>query len=420
MPLLASRLPRSVGRGTPTRGKQCPGEHCLIGGEAGTARNVARRRSSSGTADTKGLRVMSACVQDLAERIGGRLRLGRLPPLGGPWEPVTRIVVQAEDVQPGDLYWPLDLRGAKRAEEAYLRGALGVVAMGRSIEPFPGRYAVVVDDARWALWLWARDCRRREAGSVAIVTGPEAEVAGELARMLAERAGGEVKRPAAGEALAALANHGTKQAALLLDLSGLDASGSEQIVSAAMPDLVLGPGMELVSGAYAMGRLLNLPPEAIAAAMSEWRPEAPRVAVTNVGGVWVVHGPSGTDLATLDKAVGVLRELPCGGERMAVCNATEQESGRLYSSEFWKDFAEAIVACGGVDRLLACGSGAQRLAKAAHAAGLPEEAVTVTEDVGSLCAAIRRWTTGGDALLAWNLDARALGAAWQGRERKAA
>jgi hypothetical protein len=360
---------------------------------------------------------------------------------------------------------------------------------------------VAVDDARWALWLWARDCRRRAEGQLVVVAnGPDATTAGDLAGVVVVAAGGSVARPESmDEALAALANVERPDAALLLDLSRLAAGETEQTLEAAQPDVLLTMAaatlprtlprrigrkriviacgesglsrrresdeeetlsvgrdprctwcasrveqregrlllvvegapihvaawgrhlLEPVLGAYAVGRTLNLEPETIALALADWRPEAPRVAVTNVSGVWLVHGPTGTELATLEKAVAVLRDLPCSGERIAVCNATEQEGGKtVYTPAFWTALAETLVAQGGVDRLVACGSGGGKLASAAMQAGLPAAAIAVTDDVISLCGAIGAQASGGDALICWNLDAPTVGAALTNCERRKA
>lgn len=108
------------------------------------------------------------CVGELAEMVGGELSLGVLPPLAGPFEPVRRIVVDCRQVRPGDVYWALTARhdqGAFRAEEAYLRGALGVVVSGRHVEPWAGKFSLRVPDANAALVRFAslasRHVRRR-------------------------------------------------------------------------------------------------------------------------------------------------------------------------------------------------------------------------------------------------------------------
>ena len=97
---------------------------------------------------------MRLCIGDLAEIIGGQLVLASLPPLAGPYEPVRRIVVESREVRAGDVYWGLTAPGydgSHLAEDALLRGAFGVVVSGRHIEPWAGRFSILVPDANQAL-----------------------------------------------------------------------------------------------------------------------------------------------------------------------------------------------------------------------------------------------------------------------------
>ena len=93
---------------------------------------------------------MNLCLQDLADLIGGKLTLGLMPPLAGPWEPVGRIVLRAADVQPGDTLWCLDDAGCNW-QIAFSCGAAGVVSQQR-LTPWPGRFCLQVEDSALALW----------------------------------------------------------------------------------------------------------------------------------------------------------------------------------------------------------------------------------------------------------------------------
>jgi len=118
--------------------------------------------------------MISLCIQELAEITGGHLQLGMMPPLGGEMEPIGRIVTNACDVQPGDVYWAMETAehdAASRAEVAFARGALGAVAAGRHIEPWAGKFSVVVQDASRALWQLAAWSRRRFQGQLIALTG---------------------------------------------------------------------------------------------------------------------------------------------------------------------------------------------------------------------------------------------------------
>lgn len=114
------------------------------------------------------------CIRDLARITRGELRLGAMPPLGGDLDPVGRIVIDSRQVVPGDVFWGLIGRfhdGSNFAEEAFARGASGVVVAGRHIEPWAGKFSLQVEDANWALWQLARAVRRRFGGRVIAVTG---------------------------------------------------------------------------------------------------------------------------------------------------------------------------------------------------------------------------------------------------------
>jgi UDP-N-acetylmuramyl pentapeptide synthase len=112
--------------------------------------------------------MMQLSVGELTSVIGGKLCLGALPPLAGEYEPVRRIVVECQEVAPGDVYWGLVRRGfdgSRLADTAFMRGALGVVVGGRHVEPWAGRFSIAVPDANTALEQLARCLRARDCGS---------------------------------------------------------------------------------------------------------------------------------------------------------------------------------------------------------------------------------------------------------------
>ncbi len=113
-------------------------------------------------------------IGELAAAVEGRLALGTMPPLAGEATPVGRIVSDTRLLEPGDVFWGLvgpQFNGADFADEAFARGAAGVVVAGRHIEPWAGRWSVEVADTRWALWGLAEQVRDRFAGTVIGVTG---------------------------------------------------------------------------------------------------------------------------------------------------------------------------------------------------------------------------------------------------------
>src|SRR5687767_4695844 len=88
---------------------------------------------------------MILCLQDLVELTGGELRLAAMPPRDGELTQVRRIVLSAENANAGDVFWCLT-RHAGEIELAFLNGALGIVAAGPSVEPWPGRFSLQIHD----------------------------------------------------------------------------------------------------------------------------------------------------------------------------------------------------------------------------------------------------------------------------------
>jgi len=125
----------------------------------------------------------------LAEILQGQLALGTMPPLGGEWEPVRRIVFESCNVVRGDVYWDLasQLRTSKArsglAEEAFALGATGVIS-SRYIEPWAGSFSIQIGAMHHALermaqWVIVRSKRRRM-----LVVDEPAGVLGSLLQVL--------------------------------------------------------------------------------------------------------------------------------------------------------------------------------------------------------------------------------------------
>ena len=97
-----------------------------------------------------------------------------MPPCDGDTTLVGPIVTDSRVVEPEEVFWGLEgprFNGAHFAEEAFIRGAAGVVATGRRVEPWAGRWALQVDDSRQALWKLAAWCRSQYGGPLVAVTG---------------------------------------------------------------------------------------------------------------------------------------------------------------------------------------------------------------------------------------------------------
>jgi UDP-N-acetylmuramyl pentapeptide synthase len=98
--------------------------------------------------------MLNLCIEDLQRIVGGEVKLGLMPPLAGTLEPLRRVVVDSSRARPGDVYWALtgtNYDGACTAEEAFARGALGIVVSSRPVEPWAGKFVLRVPDANEAL-----------------------------------------------------------------------------------------------------------------------------------------------------------------------------------------------------------------------------------------------------------------------------
>ncbi|MBM4003342.1 MAG: hypothetical protein FJ295_08650 [Planctomycetes bacterium] len=105
------------------------------------------------------------CIRDLVTILQGELTLGGMPPLGGELEPVGQIVDDLRRLRRGDLYWELPGRNRARAEEAFSRGAIGVIVGKRHVEPWAGCCSIRIDDHGKALWRLAKASRRCFTGT---------------------------------------------------------------------------------------------------------------------------------------------------------------------------------------------------------------------------------------------------------------
>ncbi len=117
---------------------------------------------------------MQFTLDDLHELLGGSLRLGLMPPCDGDATVVGRIVSDSREVEPDEVFWGLvgqRYNGAHFAEEAFVRGAQGVVTSGRWVEPWAGRWSLEVSDSNQALWELALWSRRQFTAPVIAVTG---------------------------------------------------------------------------------------------------------------------------------------------------------------------------------------------------------------------------------------------------------
>ncbi|HEV2968447.1 MAG TPA: UDP-N-acetylmuramoyl-tripeptide--D-alanyl-D-alanine ligase [Pirellulales bacterium] len=117
---------------------------------------------------------MQLTIGDLHELLGGALRFGAMPPRDGDAALVGRVVTDSRTVEPEEVFWGLvgpRFNGAHFGEEAFVRGASGVVTSGRRVEPWAGRWSLEVDDSHRALWELADWSRRQFTAPLVAVTG---------------------------------------------------------------------------------------------------------------------------------------------------------------------------------------------------------------------------------------------------------
>lgn len=111
--------------------------------------------------------MFNLCIAELSEVIEGTVSLGAMPPLAGLFEPVGRVVVDLREVRNRDVLWMFDSQSRHagyQADDAFSRGALGVVVAGRRIEPWAGKFCVNVADSIVALHRMMR-CVRADDGN---------------------------------------------------------------------------------------------------------------------------------------------------------------------------------------------------------------------------------------------------------------
>lgn len=117
---------------------------------------------------------MQLTLADLHELLGGKLRLGAMPPCDGEATLVGPMVVDSRTVEPDEVFWGLvgsRFNGAHFAEEAFVRGASGVVVSGRRVEPWAGRWTLEVEDSRKSMLQLAAWNRSQCAAPIVAVGG---------------------------------------------------------------------------------------------------------------------------------------------------------------------------------------------------------------------------------------------------------
>jgi hypothetical protein len=120
--------------------------------------------------------MFTLCIAELSEIIEGSVTLGAMPPLAGLFEPIGRIVVDVREVRNRDVLWtfePQAQHACWQADDAFSRGALGIVVAGRKIEPWAGKFCASVRDSIAALHRAMRCLRGKDGNWPAEVFGQD-------------------------------------------------------------------------------------------------------------------------------------------------------------------------------------------------------------------------------------------------------
>ncbi len=117
---------------------------------------------------------MHITIGELHELLGGQLRYGAMPPCAGEATVIGPIVTDSRTIAQDEVFWGLAgprFDGAHFADEALMRGALGVVVAGRRVQPWAGRWSLEVNDGLESLWRLAAWNRQRLSAPLVAVTG---------------------------------------------------------------------------------------------------------------------------------------------------------------------------------------------------------------------------------------------------------
>ena len=117
--------------------------------------------------------MQSMTLHQLHQIVGGRLRLATLGPRDGEWTHLGRYCADSRQLQPGEIFWAVQGNvhdGAAFVESAFARGASGVIST-RYVQPWPGCWALQVEDSREALSKLALWHRQQFSGQVVAVGG---------------------------------------------------------------------------------------------------------------------------------------------------------------------------------------------------------------------------------------------------------
>jgi UDP-N-acetylmuramoyl-tripeptide--D-alanyl-D-alanine ligase len=129
--------------------------------------------------------------------------------------------------------------------------------------------------------------------------------------------------------------------------------------------------------AVAVGRLLEIPLSAIKERLESFEPESNRMQRVEIAGVTIINDAYNANPVSVAAALQTVASLPTAGKRVAVLGDM-LELGKQ-AEELHAGLGEFIVTTS-IERLLLMGQYAEIIAKAAIAAGLPDQAISIVKD----------------------------------------
>lgn len=148
--------------------------------------------------------------------------------------------------------------------------------------------------------------------------------------------------------------------------------------------------------AYAVGRILEIPPQAMAAALEQFQMPPQRCEITRGREVTVIDDTYDHHAASLDAALEVLRDFEGAGRRIVVCGDL---TGTGNLQELHRRMGHAIVAHCGADVLVACGRYSSEMTAAAEAAGMSPRRVLPCQRVEEAATRLQDLVGPGDVVL---------------------
>jgi UDP-N-acetylmuramoyl-tripeptide--D-alanyl-D-alanine ligase len=161
-----------------------------------------------------------------------------------------------------------------------------------------------------------------------------------------------------------------------------------------------------VGAAVAVGLEMGVPADAIAEALSRYRPPPMRCQVSRVRGATVINDTYNASPTAMRAAFELLSEIEAEGRRIVVCGDM-RELG-VASSQLHRRLGDEAVTVGGADMLLACGSYAEDVIVGARRAGMHPQRSIACRRIDEAAAHLDEMLAPGDVVLVKGSRALAL------------